>query len=956
MSDLDFGQVFETATGFKPFGYQCRLACGKDADADDRNSLRSGSECESKLINVPTGLGKTAAVVMAWAWNRVINKDSDWPRRLVYCLPMRTLVEQTRDETERWLGALRDKFAVKDNPDQDDLHRLAANPPVVLMGGEEATDWDLHPERPAILIGTQDMLLSRALNRGYGMGRNRWPMHFGLLNNDCLWVMDETQLMGPGLWTSAQLDWMRQDRFPVLRPCVTWWMSATISPDFLDTIDRRNSSVAAPEGVTVQDEPRATSLLKAQRPCRFWKQAAVPRSAVIGRRRAGQEEGLEELFAADLAKAVVQEHASGTLSLVVCNTVRFAQILFESVMQKRDDVILLTSRFRPNDRKESSDTLIAFERKRKTRQSHPGLICISTQVVEAGIDVSARRLWSEIAPWPSTLQRLGRLNRDGRINDEALAFFFELPQAGKTPGRGPSPYEPNDLADGKKLLKRLLEVSAENPRASFHNLHAQLASETEFASLSNTALQPKPEPFPRAIDVHGLFTNEPDAFGGFTDVSRFVRGEDRSADATVFWRNWKAETDYVTDVDGPAFYRDEGCPVAIHRVREFLGEKGRGWSWNANTERWESARGDELVPGMLIMLPASGGGYDRRLGWTGRKTDTFGLKDAPPPGPPEERTVDDQAIGCWVDLETHLADAEKAAESIVEVFPPESPFRNAILQSARYHDIGKSISQWQQALPQPRPQSADFWAKAPFLLRIEAEHRKTPSTEAIEEVLRKDQIPFRRVTAQQPGRRSDLRPGELHFHLGRKPSIATAEALCAVAGVSKAVIARFRPGLRHEAASALALWRRFYYDNHVDFPALTLYGVAAHHGVVRTSLSSRDREEPNICGIPLSVSQIPWGGGMPLDFDCAQEGASGDFSEDGKTFILRAPGWSGLVTDLLGGWEKAVAGTESIAVPKGEPSRLGPFGLAYFEALIRAADGRASKSPSRFVTADGKSS
>src|SRR5438093_13701498 len=28
------------------------------------------------------------------------------------------------------------------------------------------------------------------------MSRYRWPMHFGSLNNDCLWVMDETQLMG----------------------------------------------------------------------------------------------------------------------------------------------------------------------------------------------------------------------------------------------------------------------------------------------------------------------------------------------------------------------------------------------------------------------------------------------------------------------------------------------------------------------------------------------------------------------------------------------------------------------------------------------------------------------------------------------------------------------------------------------------------------------------------------
>src|SRR5262249_5026442 len=112
----------------------------------------------------------------------------------------------------------------------------------ILMGGEDDGEWDIYPEENAILIGTQDMLLSRALNRGYGMSRYRWPMHFGLLNNDCLWVMDETQLMGPGLWTSGQLDWMRLHRFGVLKPCFTWWMSATPSPVFLDTLDRRKDA------------------------------------------------------------------------------------------------------------------------------------------------------------------------------------------------------------------------------------------------------------------------------------------------------------------------------------------------------------------------------------------------------------------------------------------------------------------------------------------------------------------------------------------------------------------------------------------------------------------------------------------------------------------------------------------------------------------------------------------
>jgi CRISPR-associated endonuclease/helicase Cas3 len=74
-----FKQYFECATGYAPYAYQARLAGGD-----------GGEPCESKLISIPTGLGKTAAVVLAWLWNRVHLHRSDWPRRLVICLPMRT--------------------------------------------------------------------------------------------------------------------------------------------------------------------------------------------------------------------------------------------------------------------------------------------------------------------------------------------------------------------------------------------------------------------------------------------------------------------------------------------------------------------------------------------------------------------------------------------------------------------------------------------------------------------------------------------------------------------------------------------------------------------------------------------------------------------------------------------------------------------------------------------------
>src|SRR5439155_23515597 len=114
--------------------------------------------CRSRLINIPTGLGKTAAVVLAWLWNRLFSSrysqpttinSSQWPRRLVYCLPMRTLVEQTQTEVQKWLQNLLNKSVelALEGQALEDLKWLAENSPVILMGGEDAGEWDVHPEK-----------------------------------------------------------------------------------------------------------------------------------------------------------------------------------------------------------------------------------------------------------------------------------------------------------------------------------------------------------------------------------------------------------------------------------------------------------------------------------------------------------------------------------------------------------------------------------------------------------------------------------------------------------------------------------------------------------------------------------------------------------------------------------------------------------------------------------------
>lgn len=366
-----------------------------------------------EILPVPTGFGKTEGVELAWAWRRIVQKDDAEPLHLVYCLPMRSLVQQTFERVRRYVKNLAASGYAEVSVYQ-------------LMGGAIDQEWAGKPDRPWVLVGTQDQLLSRALNRGYSMNRYEWPVHFGLLNQDCRWIIDEVQLIGSGLWTTAQLDWMREKRFESLKPCLTTWVSATMGTSFLATTDRKTGGCdAAPAPNLNFNDQALDARRKAVRPVEW---------ADAGDRQA-------------LADRVFQNHQAGTLTLVVCNTVETAREIYQAISNTTPR-ILLTSRFRRQDRDANETRLLEFEDRRRNHSGpipdDPGLICVSTQVVEAGLDISAHHLWSELAPWPSVIQRLGRLNRDGLDND-AKAWFWETRLAdgkGQRSRRGSRPMTP----------------------------------------------------------------------------------------------------------------------------------------------------------------------------------------------------------------------------------------------------------------------------------------------------------------------------------------------------------------------------------------------------------------------------------------------------------------------------------------------------------------------------------
>ncbi len=669
MPPTEFSDFFQKATSNTPYDYQVRLA---------------ESPCESRLISIPTGLGKTAAVVIAWLWNRseysksnIENSKSPWPRRLVYCLPMRTLVEQTAAEAGKWIRNLAEAgMLIGDKPQ---VH--------LLMGGEETETWDLYPEKDAILIGTQDMLLSRALNRGYGMSRYRWPMHFGLLSNDCLWVMDETQLMGVGVETSAQLDGFRVlEEWKTQGVCPTWWMSATLEQDRLATVDHPTPD----DGWPCQQLEEA-DILKVQHRLEAIKtlhQAPLTLSKLT-----------KDRYAASLAHAVLQAHVAGELTLVIVNRVDRAQEVFKALQHegRKDGIALVHSRFRGPERKVHQDLLL-----------HGGgdRIVIATQAVEAGVDVSARVLITELAPWSSLVQRFGRCNRDGGFNATGGADIHWI-DLDLEKDDDAAPYTLAEFKDARSELTKLTGTSV-SPQA-LGNIHV---------------LQPAViRPVIRKKDLVDLFDTTPDIAGHDLDISRYIREGD-DTDVQVFWRDL-SNTHAKADDNTTEPVRKELCRVAVHRFQTFLKKLNepkdgpKAWLWDGLNEVWQPAT--RARAGAVYLLDHRLGGYSTVLGWTGILAKPSKPEEWTPPLPSDGAAKPDANprdplthTGTALTLEVHTKHVVKVLGDILVGLALSEKESGALFTAAQWHDVGKAIEDFQNMLCSAAGDDApaDFLAKS----------------------------------------------------------------------------------------------------------------------------------------------------------------------------------------------------------------------------------------------------
>lgn len=108
----------------------------------------------------------------------------------------------------------------------------------------------------------------------------------------------------------------------------------------------------------------------------------------------------------------ILEQGSTKKVLVICNTVSKAQKIYKEMQERTENVELLHSCYIRRDRAFLEEKIMLFSESEK-----PG-IWITTQIVEASLDIDFDILYTEMCTADSLLQRMGRCNRKGRYVPE----------------------------------------------------------------------------------------------------------------------------------------------------------------------------------------------------------------------------------------------------------------------------------------------------------------------------------------------------------------------------------------------------------------------------------------------------------------------------------------------------------------------------------------------------------
>ncbi len=502
-------------------------------------------------VDIPTGLGKTS-VMAIWLVARACG--ANLPRRLVYVVDRRAVVDQATTEAEklrRWVDARQDvKNALG----------LERSLPISTLRGQyvdNRREWLEDPAAPAIIVGTVDMIGSRLLFQGYGVSRKMRSYHAGLLGADALVVLDEAHLVPPfehllrAIETDQKL-WPRDVVFRQLVPFKVVALSATGRTRSDDVFGLTNDDF---EHDVVKQRLHAKKSLQ----------------LVLLDEGAELEEGL-----AEQAWTLAGEGKNAVRVLVYADSREDARKAKEAIEKRagggkkagkpRIDIeteLFVGSR-RVFEREHAKRRLeeLGFLAESQVPRYKPTFL-FATSAGEVGVDLDADHMVCDLVAWERMVQRLGRVNRRGGGEAKVIVIVKPKPKPNKNEQEALNKQKRNEkledeekkrveeyekkVRDWENRLKPIIQLrkddngSYDASPAALHELKQRAATDPSLERLLQDATTPDPlrpsltRPLVEAWSMTSLekHTGRPD------DIQPWLRGwiEDKPQTRLV-WRKY----------------------------------------------------------------------------------------------------------------------------------------------------------------------------------------------------------------------------------------------------------------------------------------------------------------------------------------------------------------------------------------------------------------------------------
>ena len=323
-------------------------------------------------LTVPTGGGKTlSSLRLALKHAELKNKD-----RIIYILPYTTIIEQNADEVRKSLKC-----------NDDDLLEYHSN----VVEDDKGENYKLLTHRWSNKIIYTTMV--QFLNTFYNKGTQDMRRIHNLLNS--IIIFDEIQTIPIKC-------------INMFNSCINYLNKAGNSTIVLCSATQPELNKA---DVLIQFSERREIINDLNN-----KFKILERVEVLDITR-------KEEYTFEEASSFIYDIKKGANSvLMVCNTVNSAATIYEilsKIIDKDVDLYFLSSNLCPAHRK---DVISEIKKGLKNKKQ---LICISTQLIEAGVDISFDIAVRTLAGLDSIAQTSGRMNRNGE-NIKGYGYIINL--------------------------------------------------------------------------------------------------------------------------------------------------------------------------------------------------------------------------------------------------------------------------------------------------------------------------------------------------------------------------------------------------------------------------------------------------------------------------------------------------------------------------------------------------